>query len=135
MAILIWKPDYSVGIKEIDEQHMTIIVLINELYDGLKNGRGKQIVVPVLNELAKYTSYHFDYEEELLDKYEYPEKELHKRQHQDLVARILAYKSSYENDVSVFTIEIMNFLKSWFVNHIAESDKRYTSYLNSKGVV
>jgi hemerythrin-like metal-binding protein len=135
MALLTWSAEYSVGIKEIDNEHIKLVELINQLHDGMKAGKGREILGNILNELVKYTAFHFGHEEQLFDKYLYPDTILHKKQHKALVEQVLAYKESYDNGKSVITMDIMNFLKDWLINHIAGSDKKYTAYLNSKGVV
>jgi len=135
MALLSWSPNYSVSIKEIDKQHMKLVELVNELHDGMKAGKGKEVLGIVLSELVKYTAFHFSYEEQLFNKYSYPETGTHKRQHKDLVDQVMDYKTSFESGKSVLSMDIMNFLKDWLVNHIAGSDKKYSSFLNSKGVI
>lgn len=135
MALINWNPTYSVGIKEIDNQHMKLVELVNELHDGMKAGKGKETLGNILNELTKYTAFHFGYEEQLFDKYTYPETTMHKRQHQDLVAQVIDYKTNFESGKAVLSMDIMNFLRDWLANHIAGSDKKYTAFLNGKGVV
>ena len=135
MALLSWSPAYSVGIKEIDKQHMKLVDLVNELHDGMKSGKGKEVLGKILNELVNYTALHFKHEETLFDKYNYPETVIHKRQHKDLVDQVIAYKTDFESGKSLITLDLMNFLRDWLVKHIAGSDKKYTTYLNGKGVV
>jgi len=135
MALLIWSPGYSVGIKEIDSQHMKLVDMINNLHDGMKSGKGKEALENIFNELVSYTTFHFAHEEQLFQKYNYPETITHKRQHTDLVEQVLAYKTSYESGKSLLSMDIMNFLKDWLLKHIAGTDKKYTAFLNSKGVV
>lgn len=134
MALLTWNENYSVGIKEIDIQHKKLVELINSLHEGMKIGKGKEILGVILNELVDYTVYHFGFEEKLFEKYGYPETIIHKRQHSDLVAQVKKFVDSYNGGSSIITIEIMNFLRDWLTQHIAGSDKKYSSFLNNKGV-
>jgi hemerythrin len=135
MALINWHSNYIVNIKKIDKQHQQLVNIINELHDGMKTGKGKEILSNILDELIKYTAFHFKYEEMLFDKYVYPETKIHKRQHSDLVEKVLAYKENYNNGKKVLTMEVMDFLKEWLTRHIVGSDKNYSSFLNSKGVV
>ena len=134
MALLTWNDSYSVKVKEIDKQHQKLVELINLLHDGMKSGKGKEVLGGILTELVNYTVYHFGYEEKLFEKYVYPETIIHKRQHADLVAQVGKFVDSYNNGSGVITVEIMNFLKDWLTGHIAGTDKKYSGFLNAKGV-
>lgn len=134
MALLDWNDNYSVKVKEIDNQHKKLVELINTLHDGMKSGKGKEVLGKILDELANYTVYHFGYEEKLFEKHGYPESIIHKRQHSDLVSQVQKFIESYKNGNGVLTIELMNFLRDWLTQHIAGSDKKYTVFLNGKGV-
>jgi hypothetical protein len=40
-SLITWGPSLEVGIKAIDEQHKTLVKLINDLNDAMSSGRGK----------------------------------------------------------------------------------------------
>jgi len=42
MALMTWKADYSVNIKQIDDQHKKLIELINTLHDAMAKGHAKE---------------------------------------------------------------------------------------------
>jgi hemerythrin len=134
MALITWHSNYTVNIKEIDKQHQQLINIINDLHDSMKAGKGKEVLSNVLNELIKYTAFHFRYEEMLFDKYVYPETKIHKKQHQDLVEQVLAYKENYDSGKKILSMEVMDFLKGWLTSHIVGSDRNYSAFLNNKGI-
>jgi hemerythrin len=134
MALMTWNNTYSVNIKEIDNQHQKLIELVNELHDHMKAGKGKDAVGKILKELAQYTVYHFETEEKLFTKYSYPDSRTHTREHQDLVNQVTSLIENYEKGNGVLPMDLMDFLKNWLVNHIAGSDKKYTTFFNSKGI-
>ncbi len=134
MALFNWNNTYSVGVQEIDKQHKVLVDLINELHDGMKLGKGKETLGEVLNELVRYTVYHFGYEEKIMETAKYSEVNLHKRAHKDLVEQVQKIKNDYEGGRTVLTMEVMTFLKDWLGNHIMGTDKKYSSHLNSKGI-
>ena len=134
MALITWSPDYSVGNEEIDSQHKKLIEIINTLHDGMKAGKGKVILGDILDELTNYTGFHFAVEEKLFEKYNYPDTITHKQAHADMVERVLEFREGYVKGSSLLTLEIMNFLRDWLVNHIAKSDKNYSAYFKEKGV-
>lgn len=134
MALITWSPTYSVNVKEIDLQHQKLVEMINALHDGMKAGKGKEVMSKVLKDLADYTKYHFGYEEKLFDQYKYPDTMIHKRQHADLVKQVLDYISKFEKGETLLTMQLMNFLQDWLINHIVKSDKNYSSFFNAKGI-
>lgn len=100
----------------------------------MKAGKGKEVMSKTLSDLVGYTLYHFETEEKYFDQYDYPESELHKKQHSDLVGQVGALQKRFEAGERVLTIGVMNFLRDWLNEHIIGSDKKYGAYLNSKGV-
>ncbi|OYV86573.1 MAG: hemerythrin [Ignavibacteriae bacterium 37-53-5] len=134
MPLFQWTPELSVNVKEIDNQHKKLVNLINLLHDSMKSGKGKAVMGKVLNDLTDYTVYHFGTEERLFQKYGYIEYPQHKQEHDDLTKQVLDVRSKFEAGQTTITIEVMNFLKDWLNNHIKYSDKKYSAFLNSKGV-
>jgi hemerythrin len=134
MALITWNSTYSVNVKEIDLQHQKLVALINQLHDGMKAGKGKEITGKILSDLADFTKFHFAYEEKLFDQTKYPDTVLHKRQHADLVKQVVSYISKFQKGDAILTMELMNFLRDWLMNHIVATDKKYTSFFNSKGI-
>ncbi len=134
MALITWSDNYSVKIKEIDSQHKKLVDLINQLHDKMKEGRGKEAIGAILDELVKYTVYHFSYEESLFTKYSYPEARVHARVHSDLIAQVKVYIKDFQSGKGILPMDLMTFLKKWLVEHISGEDKKYTPFLNSKGI-
>jgi len=134
MALLTWQDKYSVGIREIDEQHKQLIKMINDLNDAMLAGKGKDALMPVLNKLAGYCVSHFAVEEKLFDTHAYPETADHKDKHNKMTAKVKALIGEVQSGKSTISVEVMNFLKNWLEKHIMETDQKYGPYLNSKGV-
>lgn len=135
MPIIQWNQVFSVNIKQIDAQHMKLVELVNLLHDSMKEGKGKEVLSRILNELTAYTANHFKTEEDLFKKYGYPKTEVHILEHKNLVEKVLQIKGNFESGKVVLTSDVMNFLRDWLTNHISGSDKAYSAFLNSKGVV
>ncbi len=134
MPLFQWSQNLSVNIAEIDKQHRKLVDLINLLYDSMKEGKGKEVVGKILNDLTDYTVHHFSTEERLFEKYAYPEYARHKKDHEDLTKQVIDIKGKFMAGKTVLTMEVMNFLKDWLNNHIMQVDKKYSAFLNAKGV-
>lgn len=134
MALIDWSDSYSVKIKEIDNQHAKLVGIINELHTAMKEGKGKETIGKVLDELINYTEVHFKFEESLMGKNNYPELYPHKIQHVELVRQVMEFKKNLIAGNVVLSQEVQSFLKKWLVDHIIGTDKKYTPFLNSKGI-
>ena len=61
--LLHWKQEYSVNIKEIDQQHRKLFDLINLLYDSSLLNEKEDILEKIFVELKDYAFVHFKDEE------------------------------------------------------------------------
>ena len=128
-----WDDAYSVGIDSIDQQHKRLISLINQLQTAVDYSTGEEFEREALDELVDYTKTHFSYEEELMQKYAYPEFEPHKAQHQKMIQQVEEVLAEYEQDHDRAMRRALDFLKQWLINHINGTDKEYSEYLIEKG--
>ncbi len=129
-----WSKDLEIGIKEIDDQHKRLVKLVNQLYVGISQGKDKEYLSKILNELIEYTDYHFKTEEYYFDKFGYPETDIHKEIHRKLVEKVVNFKKKFEEGSATLSYELLNFLKDWLINHIGKTDKKYGSFLKEKGL-
>jgi hemerythrin len=129
-----WKPQYSVQIPSIDNQHQNLFRIAAELYSAMCAGQGKVALSRVLERLVQYTAAHFAHEERLMRLHKYPDFDKHKAEHEALTKQVLAFQSDFENGRATMTVQVLHFLKEWLQHHIAESDQKYSPYLRSKAV-
>ena len=134
MALITWGPMLAVGVKEIDDQHQKLIALINQLNDAMSSGKGKEALQSILNELVRYTQYHFSTEERLMAQHKYEFSATHKAEHVKFIADVSAFKGKFDSGNAMISSEIMNFLRDWLANHILKEDKEYGPWLNQHGV-
>jgi hemerythrin len=130
MAFIDWKESYNTGVGPIDEQHQRLVELINELHSAMKQAKSKEVIGEVISELAKYTQYHFTDEEKYMQRANYPKLLEHKKEHDDFVAHVSDYKGRFDRGEVMLSIDVLNFLQDWLVDHIEGSDQDYVSYVN-----
>ena len=139
MAFMTWSDEkYSVNIKHLDGHHKRLFDLTNTLHDAMSRGEGRNVLSKIFSELVDYTVYHFRAEEELFQKYAYPDYLRHKKLHEALTKQVLEFKSRFDTDKSsgsLLAIETLSFLRNWLINHIQKEDKKYGPFLNAKGVI
>jgi hemerythrin len=134
MSFLEWKDELSVGISVIDKQHKELVNTINELHSAMSMGKGKEHLNEVLKKLTDYTKEHFKAEEGYMTKYGYPDYDAHKKEHNLFVEKVENFKRDFGLGKLLVSLEVMSFLRDWLVNHIANTDKKYTGFFNSKGL-
>ena len=130
MAFFDWKDEYSVNIREIDEQHQKLVAMLNGLYEALKKGEGLEALGITLAELVRYTKTHFATEERFMKTHGYPGYLAHKDKHERMTNKVLEYAKMYEAGEIRSPIEISNFLKDWLKKHIMQTDMGYSTFLN-----
>ena len=121
-----WEEKYSVGIISIDEQHKKIIDIINRIIAAKELDDNTKEITEILNEMAAYSHEHFKTEETHMIKFKYPEYQYHKEEHIDFSLRTLAYQSRVITGDNRVANAILEYLKSWLVNHIQKTDKKYS---------
>ena len=129
-----WSDTYSVNIGIVDMQHKNLVNIINELHRAMIGGKAKQELGKILSELVKYTQVHFKTEENLMESHSYPDYANHKLQHEHLTKTVQEFQSKFQKSEVGLTLDVMEFLKDWLGKHILATDKKYTAFLNSKGV-
>jgi len=134
VALIEWSDSLSVSIREIDEQHRTLVGLLNSLFDAMKAGKGKDVLGRVLSDLVNYTVYHFATEEKLFKTYSYPDTVKHKQEHEYLTKKASDLRNQFDKGDAVITVEVMQFLKTWLSGHIMGVDKKYSPFLRGKGL-
>lgn len=134
MALINWESSFSVNVAEVDKQHQVLVGLINDLNDAMKEGKGKDILMKILDELISYTATHFKFEEKYFDQFGYAEKEAHKLAHKDLVSEVVNFKNDFQSGKLGLTVEVLNFLVGWLKKHILVEDKKYTTCFNNNGL-
>lgn len=133
-----WKDAYNTNISTIDEQHKKLfaignklynIILVNDAFDHFDE------IKRVIDELKDYTIYHFNYEEEMMEKLGYDKIDEHKIQHAAFVNRIRKFGDDDIDSQQKETImTIINFIADWISSHIVKSDLQYRDYFISKGL-
>jgi hemerythrin len=134
MSLITWSDEYSVNIKEIDNQHRQLVEMLNELHRSMRAGQSGQVLGNLLQRLIDYTEYHFSTEEKIMEAYNYPGYIHHKSEHAALTRKVMEFQRQYRQNPTGLGVQLMNFLKSWLVDHIVGSDKKYTKFLNSQGL-
>ena len=130
-----WADEFSVLVEDMDDQHKYLIGLINKLHKAMKLGSTSSEVLSIINGLREYTETHFDNEEKFLAKHNYPGLPEQIEQHRMFVDKIMSIEQDYKLGKASLTIEFINFLKKWLINHIQTKDRMYGEYITTGGSI
>jgi hemerythrin len=136
MSLMPWSDSMSLGIESIDNQHRWLVGAVNTLHDELSGSEPprREVVGKILEGLVDYSVNHFILEEELFQRFGYPETIAHKAEHDGFSAKAMELLFRFEDGDTV-SLETLEFVKDWLMHHILKVDKAYAPFLRSKGVV
>jgi len=76
---------------------------------------------------------HFHAEEKLMEQAGYDKLDEHKRIHEKLVNEVLDFQRQFKSGNATVSLDLMNFLSDWLINHIKGVDRKYVPLLKQKG--
>ncbi len=136
MTMFHWRENLSLHVPAIDEDHKTLIDLLNRLHFMTLAGDDREAIGSVMWELLRYTQRHFRREEMLMRLSGYPGYDAHKRMHKALCERVQEYYEAYRAKPSRFNIKkLYDFMADWLVVHITKEDMKIQPYVASLGTV
>lgn len=129
MSLFQWKSEYKLGHPLIDKQHQRLFELAGELHTAMLSGQGRQKLQATLDELVAYTKNHFATEEQLMQKFNYPDYAAHKREHDELTGKVVEFQKGFQSTNFASTLKVMEFLKDWLAHHIGETDRKVAAHV------
>jgi methyl-accepting chemotaxis protein len=118
-----WNDRFKLDVNSMDQEHQVLIEKMNSFLTSL-NHNNLESTKKKFSDLAAYTIKHFEDEEAYMASVNFPLLANHKKIHQDLVSKVLAYQESL-NQGKLQKQLISNFLKNWLGLHIIGQDKKY----------
>jgi len=134
MALIVWDARLATGHPAIDEQHQSLVEIVNRLHGAMKQGKGKGELQGILVFLNDYTVSHFTMEEGLMAQHGYSGTARHREIHADLVRQLAELVDKFQQGTTTLTLPVMNFLEEWLVHHIMGEDQLFAAELREKGV-
>lgn len=119
-----WKPEYSVGVESMDDEHREMINLINDTYDKLESDPDAGQIEQCLGDIFSTISMHFALEERLMRKNNYAEYQAHKNDHEELLDQIRDLMDDFAADTSSGAVKLEQSLSDWFAGHFSTFDAR-----------
>ena len=124
-----WKPEYALGIPDVDRQHQEFFRIVNELEAASLEGVTEASARKALAALINYACYHFATEEEFLRSAGYPEAALRKHvgQHEGFVKKVRDLRDALCEGKGIGP-ELADFAGRWLIGHITKTDLQYAKH-------
>lgn len=113
-----------IDLTEIERQHQKLTNMLGRLSDAAKNHEPRDVVYRIIDDVIAYTESHFSIEEQLMSQTSFPEIELHKKHHKQLIreAHRLREKYDYVGE-DMFSEWFDHWYFTNFLAHIRYADK------------
>jgi len=134
MKIINWKDEFSVGVKELDDQHKKLINMINELITEQSSLTDPATIADLLTKMTDYAQEHFRAEEYLMAEYGFDQKEQQVKQHQAFIDKTISFHSAADIGPNILSVALLDYLSTWLINHILTEDMQYKDFFKSKGL-
>ena len=131
MGVIVWDERYSVGVKELDEQHKQLFKMLDNLFESMDTAINSRTVSEVLAGLKKYALVHFETEERYMSECGYTDMENHKWEHEQFRKKVDNLCSGRAARPELVLTDILDFLYTWLTNHILSCDKKYAALVCS----
>ena len=134
VTLLMWSHECIVGVQAMDDQHGILMDTLNELRTMLVRGASRRDVSLQLERLIEFTQMHFQSEEQLLLQQGFPGADEHRKAHHHLLRRLYSALEQVNRDEAIHLASLLEFLPSWYLDHVEQLDQPYGVWLNEHGV-
>ena len=132
--IVYWDEKYSTGIPAIDTQHKQLFDLTNKLFAACREKKDvlETAFKDAMHHMVEYVHFHFSAELKLLNAINYTDYHNHKKQHDDLIHKILSAVKEHDEGKKFVPNNFVRTLRDWILSHIAVHDKAYSFYIHEQ---
>lgn len=133
-----WRDTWLTGIETLDAQHAELVEYLNSIaktcfHDGQQvpadSPAGTDQPENMVTRLYDMAKQHFRHEEQLMLDAGYPDYPAHAHEHSMLLAELkLMIRTRFKADCEKIDRETLKALKSWFIVHMAHSDKMFARF-------
>ncbi len=133
MSIAAWRDEYYTGHQLVDQEHQTLFALVNSLHDAMMQQADHATLIAILSALASHTMQHFQSEEDLMMRIDYPGYHRHKQSHDRLKAKVSHLLHQFNQQKIEISVDLTAFLMEWLGHHIKGEDQKMIRFLQTHG--
>jgi hemerythrin-like metal-binding protein len=134
MEEYVWDDSVKTGHEMIDEQHKQLFAAVNGLLKACRENKGNDELTRSLNFLNDYTIKHFFDEEQVQQKYNYPDYPNHKKLHDNFKATVrdLKVRLIMKGPSEELINDVRSKIGDWLVTHIKGNDIKLGAYIQQQ---
>jgi hemerythrin-like metal-binding protein len=129
-----WQDEYSVGVKELDDQHKNILNIINTLLVDQRDNYDDNKLSEAISSMIHYAYVHFATEEQYLAQANFPGIKQHVLEHVDFIMKTLELSFKTRERTMDSRQELLKYLKGWFSSHVLGMDRLYIPYITANKI-
>ncbi|MDD2357082.1 MAG: hemerythrin family protein [Thiovulaceae bacterium] len=122
-----WDDAYSLGIKNIDDQHKKLFDIVDKIFSLQESKDVKGNIRTILHELFEYIKVHFKDEEEFMKSINYPDLAYHLELHDQLVKSVSTILLD-PSRLDIIQTKMRVIAKQALIDHILIEDMNYQRY-------
>ena len=128
-------PFPQVAVEFMNRDHAEFAGLREQLLDALAFDAGAEAISHMLDALLDHTGRHFADEEQMMVEAGFPPYEVHKAEHDHVLAEMQARGSRWSQDTDVDALRrwIEKDVGDWFIGHVGSMDLVTAAFVERKG--
>ncbi len=130
--LIAWDDALALDGSAIDRQHKALVDLINQLRGHLGSPDREAQVMQCLTAMYLHAKDHFWDEEAFMERIGYPDKKKHAELHREFVLKLHSLTDCCLTGEAPYA-ELLDFLVSWFQEHVTTQDVKIVAFAQSQG--
>ena len=127
-----WRSALHSGNDEIDRQHQELFEIGNRFINLSLEGTDQAEIIKQLDLLLSHTVSHFASEEKILELVDYPDLKRHAEIHQELIAKTMHYRESFERGEIKASAYFSFIVDDMILNHLKHEDTKFFPFLQKE---
>ncbi|MGE4527078.1 MAG: methyl-accepting chemotaxis protein [Rhodospirillaceae bacterium] len=122
MQLMVWNRDVECGVPQIDDDHKSLMQLMNAVYAGMMSGEGTGDAEALLEKVDALLAEHCAEEEALMVRTAYAQTAGHQRAHREMLERLQSIRRDIQAGRTEAGREVFEQLAAYLRDHMLKAD-------------
>ncbi len=134
MRYIRWSSELETGDHEVDEQHRVLHSMVNDLNASVLVGADSRHAVAALQRILRHTVTHFESEEALMARCEYPRIQEHVATHREFSEGVASLLRAQRAGEGPTVEELAYHMETWLETHIRGEDRLLVDHIRARKI-